>query len=168
MAFRSKTVRDGNDWYKLDNAAKIYPAISGPGRGSVFRVAVQLKSDVSPATLQEALAITLPRFPTLAVKMKKGLFWYYFEGNPDIPKVTPEKAPPCRAIDTDETNGFLFRISYYKTRISFEVFHALTDGTGALAFLKSLTSQYLILSGSGMFSDGCILDCEEPPTIVET
>ena len=167
MTLRSRSARNDNKWYKLDNAAKIYPAISGPSRGSVFRVAVQLKCDVNPLILQEALAITLPRFPTLAVKMKKGLFWYYFESNPDIPEVTIEKAPACRAVDTDETNGFLFRVSYYKKRISLEMFHALTDGTGALAFLKSLTSQYLTLSGFGVFSDDCILDFEVHPSADE-
>lgn len=167
MAGRSKNARDENNWYKLDNAAKLYPAISGPGSGSVFRLAVQLKSDVNPQILQEALATTLPRFPTLAVKMKKGLFWYFFESNPEIPEVTVEKAPPCRPIEADENNGFLFRVSYYKRRISLEVFHALTDGTGALVFLKTLTSQYLTLSGLGMFSDGGILDCEAPPSFGE-
>lgn len=167
MTLRSESARNDNNWYKLDNAAKIYPAISGPSRGSVFRVAVQLKCEVNPLILQEALAITLPRFPTLAVKMKKGLFWYYFETNPDIPEVTAEKAPPCHAIETDETNGFLFRVSYYKKRISLEMFHALTDGTGAFTFLKSLTSQYLTLSGFGLFSDGSILDCEVHPSVGE-
>ena len=167
MALRSETEENDNNWYKLDNAAKIYPAISGPSRGSVFRVAVQLKSIVNPVILQEALARTLPRFPSLAVKMKKGLFWYYFDANPDIPEVTIERNPPCRAIETDETNGFLFRVSYYKKRISLEVFHALTDGTGALTFLKLLTSQYLTLSGFGVFSDVCILDCEVHPSVGE-
>ena len=167
MTLRSRSARNDNKWYKLDNAAKIYPAISGPSKGSVFRVAVLLKCDVNPLILQEALAITLPRFPTLAVKMKKGLFWYYFESNPDTPEVTVEKAPSCRAIDTDETNGFLFRVSYYKKRISLEMFHALTDGTGALAYLKSLTSQYLTLSGLGFFSDDSILDYEVHPSADE-
>lgn len=167
MTLRSESEMNDNNWYKLDNAAKIYPAISGPSRGSVFRVAVQLKCEVNPLILQEALAITLPRFPTLAVKMKKGLFWYYFETNPDIPEVTAEKAPPCRAIETDETNGFLFRVSYYKKRISLEMFHALTDGTGAFTFLKSLTFQYLTLSGFGLFSDGSILDYEVHPSVGE-
>ena len=37
------------------------------------------------------------------------------------------------------------QVSYYKTRINFEVFHALTDGTGAMLFLKELVSNYLIL-----------------------
>ncbi len=167
MTLRARSARNDNKWYKLDNAAKIYPAISSPSKSSVFRVAVLLKSDVDPVILQEALSMTLPRFPTLAVKMKKGLFWYFFESNPDLPEVTPEKAPPCRAMDTDETNGFLFRVSYYKKRISLEMFHALTDGTGALAYLKSLVSQYLTLSGLGLFSDDSILDCEVHPSADE-
>lgn len=167
MTLRSETAENEGNWYKLDNAAKIYPAISGPSRASVFRVAVQLKSDVNPQILQDALARTLPRFPTLAVKMKKGLFWYYLETNPDIPKVIIEKAPPCRAIDTDETKGFLFRVGYHKKRISLEIFHALTDGTGALAFLKLLASQYLTLSGFGLFSDNSILDYEAHPSAGE-
>ncbi len=168
MALRSKNQKDESSWYKLDNAAKIYPAISGPGGGSVFRVAVLLKQDVDPAVLQEALAVTIPRFPTLAVKMKRGLFWYFFEANHETPRVTLEKAPPCRAIEADENNGFLFRVSYFGKRISLEVFHALTDGTGAMVFLKTLTAQYLTLSGQGIFSDEDILDCEAYPSISET
>ncbi len=168
MALRSKTYKNESNWYKLDNAAKIYPAISGPGSGSVFRVAVQLKQDVDPEILQEALAVTMPRFPTLAVKMKRGLFWYFFDANHETPVVTIEKAPPCRAVEADENNGFLFRVSYYKRRISLEIFHALTDGTGAMVFLKTLTAQYLTLAGYGLFSDEGILDCEAYPSISET
>lgn len=168
MVFRSETTGNDNNWYRLDNAAKIYPAISSPSRGSVFRAAVQLKKEIDPSILQEALILTLPRFPSLAVKMKKGLFWYYFETNPDIPEVIAEKAPPCRSINMDETKGFLFRVCYYKKRISLELFHALTDGTGALTFLKSLVFQYLTLSGCEVYSEGMVLDCEMHPTAGET
>ena len=38
---------------------------------------------------------------------------------------------------------FLFRLTYYKNRINLEVFHALTDGNGALTFLKEITYQYI-------------------------
>ncbi len=86
MTLRTRAVRNDNKWYKLDNAAKIYPAISSPSKSSVFRVAVLLKSDVDPAILQEALSVTLPRFPTLAVKMKKGLFWYFLNRIPTCRK----------------------------------------------------------------------------------
>lgn len=37
-------------------------------------------------------------------------------------------------------------MSYYKERINFEVFHALTDGTGAMHFLQELVQNYLILA----------------------
>ena len=37
----------------------------------------------------------------------------------------------------------LYRVSYYKYRINFEVFHALTDGTGAIQFLRVLVYHYL-------------------------
>ena len=37
-------------------------------------------------------------------------------------------------------------MSYYKNRINFEVYHALTDGTGAMNFLSELVQNYLILA----------------------
>ena len=37
------------------------------------------------------------------------------------------------------------RVGYYGTRIDLDVFHAVTDGTGAMTFLMSLTAQYLSL-----------------------
>ncbi len=168
MAFRARAEKSESNWYKLDNAAKIYPAISGPGSGSIFRLAVQLKADVDPQILQQALTIVTPRFPTLGVRMRRGLFWYFFESNPEIPQVTAEKSPPCRDIKPDENNGYLFRVSYYKKRISLEIFHALTDGTGALIFLKTLVSQYLTLSGHGLFTDAGFLDCDDYPSVGET
>ena len=38
------------------------------------------------------------------------------------------------------------RVTYYEKRINLEVFHALTDGLGAVNFLKCLTRQYLRLA----------------------
>ena len=35
---------------------------------------------------------------------------------------------------------------YYENRINFEVFHALTDGTGATEFLRELVKNYLYLA----------------------
>ena len=39
----------------------------------------------------------------------------------------------------------MFEVTYYARRINFEVFHALTDGTGALQFLRMLVYQYLTI-----------------------
>lgn len=168
MAVKADHLRNENRWYKLDNAAKIYPAISGSNRASVFRLAVQLKKEVNPSILQTALVMTLPRFPTFAVRMKRGLFWYYFEPNPNHPVVIQEQAPPCSAIETEDTSGFLFRVTYFGRRISLEIFHALADGTGALTFLKSLVFQYLSLSGCDLSADEHVLSCDSHPTLGET
>lgn len=37
-------------------------------------------------------------------------------------------------------------MTYYRNRINLEVFHVLTDGTGAMNFLKTLVSNYLALA----------------------
>ena len=36
-----------------------------------------------------------------------------------------------------------FRVLVYKNRVAVEFFHALTDGTGALVFVKTLLAEYL-------------------------
>jgi NRPS condensation-like uncharacterized protein len=75
------------------------------------------------------------------------MFWYYFEENGKrSPKVREEDAYPCQYIDENRNRSYLFRVTYYQNRINLEVFHALTDGTGAFNFLKELAYQYLRLS----------------------
>ena len=56
-----------------------------------------------------------------------------------------ETSYPCRYIDPKSNQLFLFRVAYYKCRIHFEVFHAVTDGMGAVQFIRELTYRYLQL-----------------------
>jgi NRPS condensation-like uncharacterized protein len=151
-------VKNENKWYRLDNAAKIYPAVTNARRASVYRISVELREKVNPEILQTALTQTLPRFPTFGVRMRRGLFWYFFEHNPGNAAVTWEKAPVCRPVDLRETNGYLFRVNYYHTRISLEVFHVLSDATGTIAFLKAIVYNYLALQGNPVVADDGILD----------
>ena len=72
--------------------------------------------------------------------LKKGFFWYYLEESDIEPEVTLESSPICDYMDEDK---LLFKVMYYKKRITVEVSHALTDGTGTLLFLRSLTANYL-------------------------
>jgi hypothetical protein len=167
MPTREKALRNENRWYRLDNAAKIYPAVTNSKRASVYRISAELYAKVDPELLQAALTQTLQRFPTFDVRMQKGLFWYYFEHNPRKAAVTWEKAPICRPIDLRETHGYLFRVSYYHTRISLEVYHVLSDGTGTVAFLKALVFNYLALLGKHVIADDSILDGTMCPTLGE-
>ena len=58
----------------------------------------------------------------------------------------PEKKPPCSQLYIPDQKSLLFRVSYHRNRINFEVYHALTDGTGAMNFVTELVQDYLILA----------------------
>lgn len=128
-----------NKWYKLDNAAKIFPPTTNKYDTKTFRFSVSLKDEVDGEILQKALDSTILNFPIFLSTLKRGFFWYYLEETDIKPKVTKEDTLPCDYME----DGILFRVSYYKKRISLEVSHALTDGTGTEIFLKSLTANYL-------------------------
>ncbi len=133
-------VKKNKKWYKLDNAAKIFPPTSTKRDPKVFRFSCELYEDVDKECLQKALDKTIEEYPVFLSSLKKGLFWYYLETSSVFPKVTKETLPICDPIDKD----LLFRVSYYRKRINLEVHHSLTDGTGTLYFLKSLVANYLI------------------------
>ena len=69
-------------WMRLDNAAKIYPAARRNNWSNVFRLSFTLKEEVAPAILQQALEVTVKRFPSIAARLRRGLFWYYLSSCP--------------------------------------------------------------------------------------
>ena len=139
----SKDIR----WEKLDNTAHLFPVIAGENMSNVYRISVTLTELVEPEILQEALDIVLPKFDGFNLRLRQGVFWYYFEENgKPAPKVREENAFPCRFIQQNQNRSYMFRVTYYKYRINLEVFHVLTDGMGGLNFLKELTYQYLRLA----------------------
>jgi len=140
-------------WHKLDNTANIFPVISNKNYSSVYRVSVRLKQDIVPEILQEALNMTLPWFDSFQVRLRHGLFWYYFETNKKQPIIGMEQGTPCAFFPPSTNNQFLFKVYYFKKRISLEVFHAITDGTGSMNFLKELTCNYLKLANKEDFAD---------------
>ncbi len=134
-------------WDKLDNTALIFPVVAGEGMTNTYRISVELSEDIQPELLQEALDIVLPKFNLFNVRLRMGVFWYYFEeNNKPAPRVVEEELFPCRFIRANKNNSYLFDVSYYKNRINLEVFHVLTDGMGGMNFIRELTYQYLRLA----------------------
>lgn len=150
-------------WYRLDNAARIYPAISSKKWSSVFRLSVTLKEPVRPDLLQQALDTTIKRIPSFAARMKAGVFWHYFERGGERPLVQQDVADPCVRMFGGSNGNFLFRVRYFGRRIALEVFHSITDGTGGITFLKTLTAEYLKLCGHTIPATNGVLDCSEDP-----
>lgn len=132
-------------WRKLDNAAKLYSAASNKKDTRVFRFYCELKEQVQSELLQEALDQTLETFPTFLMVLRKGLFWHYLEPCNLRPVVKEEYKEPCSRLYIRDKKTLLFEVTYYQKRINFEVFHVLTDGTGATEFLKELVKNYLYL-----------------------
>lgn len=132
-------------WRSLDNAAKLFSAASSPKDTRVFRFYCELKEEVKEEILQEALNQTIQKYPVFLSVMRKGLFWHYLEKSELRPVVREEYKEPCSSLYVRDKKTLLFEVTYYKKRINFEVFHALTDGTGATEFLRKLVKNYLYL-----------------------
>ena len=111
----------------------------------------------------------MKRFPSIAVRLKGGLFWYYLEEIPFAPEVRQEKTGPLRRMGEREVSQCAFRVLYYKNRISAEFFHALTYGNGGLVFLKTLAAEYLFQRyGAEIPCEDGVLSRREAPKPGET
>ncbi|OQB23933.1 MAG: Alcohol acetyltransferase [Firmicutes bacterium ADurb.Bin182] len=147
-------------WYKLDNAAKIYPAITTSKWTPIFRFTAVLKRPVDAGVLKAALDKTMVRFPLFNTCLKTGFFWYYLEdlGRPVVPE--PDVVNPCAPMNRGDP---LLRVRYHENRISVEAHHGLTDGSGLMTFLKTLLSQYFRQQGFDVPATHGVLDVNEPP-----
>ncbi len=155
-------------WLALDNAAKIFPASMSRNWTNLFRLSATLYEKVDVATLKVALDVTVRRFPSIAMRVRRGLFWYYLEEVPRAPEILEEKPYPLSRMPFDDISKCAFRVIVYERRIAVEFFHALTDGNGGLVFLKTLVSEYLYQKyGVKVPAGNGVLDRLEEPSDAE-
>lgn len=166
---KKRLINHQKTWYKLDNAAKIFPGQSTSSYSNVYRLTVTLKEKVNPQLLEMALLKTMPRFPSFDVRIRNGFFWHYLEKNPNgAPPVRPDSANPCLRVNPKENKGYLIRVFYYENRMSVEFYHVLTDGFGASRFFMTLLAVYLRLTGKNIPVGGAVLDVDEKPSESES
>jgi len=133
-----------DNWSKLDNVAKVFLATHNKRDTRSIRVSCNLKEEVMPEILQQALVNTIRIRPQFQVRIRRGFFWHYIEQTDEMPVVVPEKGRPCPVLYGNNYKGVLhYQVSYFKNRINIDMFHAISDGTGALNFLKLLVLEYL-------------------------
>lgn len=151
-------------WYPLDNAGTLYSALQKDKYSAIYRFSAWMEEMVDPAALQRAIDKTMPRFPSFAVRIRRGVFWYYLEpNNAPGPFLKPDVADPCQPVRFREDGRWLVRFYYYGHRISLEVFHALADGTGSLTFFRTLLAVYLRERGQEIPPGNGVLDVTTPP-----
>jgi len=148
VASGTERVSGGERWYVLDNAAAFMPSLTDGTVSLVFRVSATLRERVNLAVLDEAVANVAPRFPYYLVELRHGFFWYYLEPLPGkVPRTVADSRYPCMGMRVRRRGRFLYRVRAYRSRIAVEFCHVLTDGYGALGYLKSLIAEYSRLRG---------------------
>ena len=135
-----------DNWYKLDNVAKVFLAAHNKRNPRSIRVSCILSEPVDPSLLQQALELTVKHRPQIQVRIRRGFFWHYLEQTDAAPQVKPETLGPCPALYGDNYKGILhYLVTYYNDRINIDMSHAISDGTGAFILLKLLVLNYLKL-----------------------
>lgn len=129
------------EWTRLENSAIIYPSCRTRKYATVYRMSVTLDSAVDSEKLGEALHIVMQRFPSFRYTIRRGLFWWFLQKLENNPCVLGRS--DLTPIDVKRNGGYMFRLGCDGARIDLDVYHALTDGTGALTFLLSLVGEYL-------------------------
>ena len=151
-------------WYKLDLSAIVYPTLQRKDFSSVYRLSVLLHEPIRPDILQQAVDITLKRFPTYKTAIRKGVFWRYLEPNHRPgPFVQPDIRNFCMHMPFKSKNRYLLRIYYHGCRIALEAHHSLGDGSGGMCVLQTLTAVYLRLLGHTISNEYFVMDVDQSP-----
>lgn len=157
-----------NNTYILDNAAKIYPAAMTKKWNMVFRMSVYLTNKIDGELLSQTVRDLAPRFPSFYTQLHMGAFWDTLVPVFNYDIVVPDEGAPCRPFAVGRGDKPLFRVLYAENRIAVEFFHSVTDGTGAMIYLKTLTAHYLELQGYGIEKTDGVLDINDEPSKWET
>ncbi|MDT3360284.1 MAG: hypothetical protein LIR47_13170, partial [Spirochaetota bacterium] len=134
---------------------------------NTFRVSLDLCYTIKQEILEQALHDVLERCSYAKVSLHAGFFWYYLSPNTKQPLVHPEGSYPSGRFSFKENNGYLFKVLYSEHRIALECFHALTDGSGAMAYLKLLVERYCHYANIADFQFPGALNYKARPSIQE-
>ena len=132
-------------WYRIDNVSKVFIASRNRRDPRVIRLSCTLTEEIDPGALQQAAELAAAEMPSFQMSLHRGLFWPYLATCRKGIKVLPETLPPCSAVYTGDSRELLYRITYFRRRINLEIFHVLTDGTGAMEYLYRILGHYLKL-----------------------
>lgn len=128
---------------KLDHAALAFPAATSQDDTRVFQISCVITDTVKEEILREAAAIAVRCYPLFQCILKRGNFWFYFEKTKGEPIIRKMDDTPCQNLYHKKQAVPLYEITYGKHVINLEIFHALTDGTGAIEFLSAVIREYL-------------------------
>ena len=149
--------------YRIDTAGRFFSLVCSQKIPTVYRFWATLKDYVNVIDLQTALDNIMIRFPYYHVTAKRGFRWFYWQSTKKKVKVTHDREYPCQFIPIREPNTIPFRVMVNKNQIIVEFNHSLTDGTGALIFLKALLGEYFHVRGMAVDDWGDLFRPDQKP-----
>lgn len=141
------------NWYKVDNVAKVFLATADKRDTRTLRVSCTLWEDIDAKTLQEAVESAIQIRPQFQVRIRRGIFWHYMEDTDLLPIVEEEHGRICPQLYVPGHAMLHYKVTYHRNRINLDLFHAISDGTGALEFLNIIVFEYLKLKYPGRFEE---------------
>ena len=141
------------NWYKIDNVAKVFLATVSKRDTRTFRLSCTLREAIEPEILQEAVLLAIQDRPQMQVRIRRGVFWHYMEDTDILPTVVREHGRICPLLYIPAKAMLHYQVTYFENRINLEMFHALADGTGGMEFLNIIVLHYLGLKYPGQFED---------------
>ena len=105
-----------------------------------MRIRMQLTDPIDADALRNAVDITMKRYPYFCVRLLKKGDEFVFADN-QSPVVIAD-TPKGKELNAAESNYHMISFSGYDNWIVMDVFHGLTDGTGAYEVIRTLLFYY--------------------------
>ncbi len=152
----------------LDTAGILYSYTKTKTWNQTYRVSANLYDEVNEEFLKQAVRKLRYRFPSFYMRISQGFLWKQLKSAPvDVDDIVVQDKELCSPVNTENKYAPLFKIRYYKKRISLDIFHGITDGHGAITYLKTLLATYFNLQGINIPCTHGILDINESPKTEE-
>jgi|GEM_PF-2823334 len=127
-----------------DISSILYLALARKRYCNLYRFTMSMNEEVDPVLLQKALNQVKNRFSLFFCGFQPTLFHDIQTLYQKEVKVMKDTAM-LKILSKTEIKNCPARVLYADKKISIEFFHALTDGYGAVAFISTLTAEYLKL-----------------------
>ena len=110
-----------DNWYKVDNVAKVFLATVTKRDTRTLRVSCILKEEIDPALLQQAVLSAIQDRPQFQVRFRRGVFWHYMEDTDIRPVVRQESDRVCPLLYAPAKAMLHYQVTYFGKRINQEI-----------------------------------------------
>ncbi len=127
-----------------DISSILYLALARKTYCNLYRFTMTMNEEVDPVVLQKAADNIRDRFSVFMCGFETG-FFHDTQAVHDVRIQVVKDTQFLRILSKEEIKRCPARILYAENRLSIEFFHALADGYGAVAYISTLTAEYLKL-----------------------